>query len=103
MTAAPCPDTAADPVRVIRGLCRELAAARLRYANLLAAARATVSAARDGDPDALEFLVDELAAQHGQHDLDPRLHWVDEVGWTDEVGRSDEVGRPDGRSDEVGW
>ena len=47
-------------------LCRELAASRLQYANLLAAARATLAAARDGDPYALEFLADELAAQHGQ-------------------------------------
>ena len=64
---------------MIHRLCRELAAIRLSYANLLAAARATLAAARDGEPDALEYLADELAAQHGQHDLDP--------GWWDEVGR----------------
>lgn len=55
---------------MINRLCRELAAARLRYANLLAAARATLAAAREGDPHALEFLSDELVVQHGQHDLD---------------------------------
>jgi hypothetical protein len=42
----------------------------MQYANLLAAARATLAAARDGDPHALEFLSDELVVQHGQHDLD---------------------------------
>ena len=77
MTGRPRPNT--DPVRVIVRLCRELAALRLSYANLLAAARAALSAARDGEPDALEYLADELAAQHGQHDLD--------LGWRDEVGR----------------
>ncbi len=74
------PGAPADPVRVIRRLCRELAAARMRYANLLAAARATLAAARDGDPDALEFLADELAAQHQQHDLHHIRAWYDEVG-----------------------
>lgn len=79
MTPAPRPDVPpVDPVRVIRRLCRDLSAARMRYANLLAAARATLSAARDGDPDALEYLADELTAQHGQYDLDPS--WWDEVG-----------------------
>jgi hypothetical protein len=77
LSSRPRPD--ADPVRVIVRLCRELATTRLSYANLLAAARATLSAARDGEPDALEYLADELTAQHGQHDLDP--------GWWDEVGR----------------
>jgi hypothetical protein len=42
----------------------------MEYANLLAAARATLAAARDGDPHALEFLADELVVQHGQRDLD---------------------------------
>lgn len=81
MSAPPRPDAARpDPaVRVIFRLCRELAATRLRYANLLAATRATLSAARDGEPDALEYLADELIAQHGQHDRD--------LGWCDEVGR----------------
>jgi hypothetical protein len=50
----------------------------MQYANLLAAARATLAAARDGDPHALEFLADELVVQHGQHDLDHPRWW--EVG-----------------------
>ena len=80
MTPTPRPNATGDPVRVIHRLCRDLAAARMRYANLLAAARVTLSAARDGDPDALEFLADELATQHGQHDLDDTPAWYDEVG-----------------------
>ncbi len=66
------PDAASnDPaIRVINRLCRELAAARLQYANLLAAARVTVASARDGDPYALEFLEDELVVRHGQADLE---------------------------------
>jgi hypothetical protein len=87
MTLTPRPDAPVDPVLKIHRLCRELAATRLRYANLLAAARATIFAARDGDPDALEFLADELAVQHGQHNLDDRLRWIDEVGRVGEVGR----------------
>ncbi|MGL5862520.1 MAG: hypothetical protein ACRCY9_14805, partial [Phycicoccus sp.] len=43
---------------------KENARLRLRYANLLAAARATITAAHDGDPDALAYLVDELVALH---------------------------------------
>ena len=64
--------------RFIRRLCRELVAMRLSYSNLLAAARATLAAARDDESEALEYLADELAAQHGQHDLNPS--WWDEVG-----------------------
>lgn len=79
MTPTPRPDVPhPDPARVIGRLCRDLAALRLHYANLLAAARATLSAARDDEPDALDYLADELAAQHGQHDLNPS--WWDEVG-----------------------
>ena len=37
----------------------------VRYANLLAAARATIASDRDGDPDPLAILRDELDA-HGQ-------------------------------------
>lgn len=40
-----------------------LASVRMRYANLLAAARATLTAARDGDTHPLAYLIDELAAQ----------------------------------------
>lgn len=60
------PDAASDPATNLR---RELAAMRLRYANLLAATRATLAAVRDGDSYALEFLADELVVQHGQDDL----------------------------------
>jgi hypothetical protein len=78
MTPTPRPNVRpADPVRVIGRLCRDLAALRRSYADLLAAARATLSAARDDEPDALAYLADELAAQHGQHDLNPS--WWDEV------------------------
>lgn len=38
---------------------------RMRYANLLAAARATLTAARDGETNPLAYLIDELAT-HGQ-------------------------------------
>jgi hypothetical protein len=79
MTGTPRPDVPpTDPARVIRRLCHDLADLRLHYANLLAAARATLSAARDDEPDALDYLADELAAQHGQHDLNPS--WWNEVG-----------------------
>jgi hypothetical protein len=37
--------------------------ARLAYANLRAAARAALSAARDGEPDPFAYLIDEL---HGE-------------------------------------
>jgi hypothetical protein len=40
-----------------------LGSLRMRYANLLAAARATLTAARDGDTHPLAYLIDELAAQ----------------------------------------
>jgi len=36
---------------------------RMTHANLLAAARATVTAARDGEDDPLFYLIDELVAQ----------------------------------------
>ncbi len=40
-----------------------LATFRMRYANLLAAARATLTAARDGEAHPLAYLIDELTAQ----------------------------------------
>jgi hypothetical protein len=40
-----------------------LTSLRMRYANLLAAARATLTAARDGEAHPLVYLIDELAAQ----------------------------------------
>jgi len=46
-----------------------LALGRAQYADLLAAARATVAAARDGEADPLYYIRDELAAR-GQ--LPPR-------------------------------
>ena len=41
----------------------QLRAVRLDRANLLAAARAILAASRDGEPDPLSYLRDELAAQ----------------------------------------
>jgi hypothetical protein len=38
-----------------------LTSARTEFANLLAAAKATLAAAQDGDPDALSYLRDEVA------------------------------------------
>jgi hypothetical protein len=46
-------------------LWTQLARTRLRYANLAAAGRATLSASQDGeDPDSLSYLRDELAHPH---------------------------------------
>ena len=44
-------------------LAAELQNARLDRANLLAAARATIAAHHDGEPDHLSYLRDELNAQ----------------------------------------
>lgn len=58
----PTPDTAelqtlrAEKIR----LAADLAAARLESANRLAAIRAALGAAADGEPDPLEYLRDEL-------------------------------------------
>lgn len=41
-----------------------LALVRMTHANLLAAARATIAAAREGEADPLFYLVDELGARH---------------------------------------
>lgn len=59
MTNTPTP---ADNTEVTR-LRRSLAAVRMSYANLLAAARATLAADRDGEPNPLEYLRDELTQQ----------------------------------------
>ncbi|MGH3962835.1 MAG: hypothetical protein ACRDRY_06205 [Pseudonocardiaceae bacterium] len=59
------PDTTNDAVFENARLRGALASLRMRYANLLAAARATLTAARDGEAAPLAYLVDELAA-HGQ-------------------------------------
>jgi ABC-type transporter Mla subunit MlaD len=47
----------------ISRLSAELQATRLDRANLLAAARATIAAHHDGEPDPLFYLRDELRAQ----------------------------------------
>jgi len=46
----------------IMRLHAEVQAERLYHANLVAAARATISAYQDGEPDPLWYLRDELAA-----------------------------------------
>jgi hypothetical protein len=47
----------------IAELSAALARTRLAYADLLAAARATLGAQHDGEPDPLSYLRDELHAQ----------------------------------------
>jgi len=66
----------------------EFAALRTEYANLLAAARATLTATIDGDPTPLAYLVDELAAQDqlppqiAEQYGDPFAPWLDHRdGW----------------------
>lgn len=54
----------------------ELRAARLKLANLAAAGRATLAAIRDGEPDPLSYLRNELAAQGFLGDQDPT--WGDQ-------------------------
>jgi hypothetical protein len=54
-------DTAALSAEITR-LTAELRDTRLDHANLLAAARATISAALEGEPDPLNYLCDELTA-----------------------------------------
>lgn len=56
------PDTT-DATSETARLHRALAALRMHHANLLAAARATLTAARDGEAHPLAYLVDELGAQ----------------------------------------
>jgi len=55
-------------------LWTQLLRTRLEYANLRAAAQAALSAARDGEPDPLAYLTDELAGTwpSGQSTLDER-------------------------------
>jgi hypothetical protein len=68
----------------------ERAAARGDYANLVAAARATLLATIDGDPNPLAYLVDELAAQEllppqaqAHYGNDPLSPWLDHCdGWS---------------------
>jgi hypothetical protein len=53
---------ARDLATEVARLAAELAAARLGRANALAAMRATIGAQRDGEPDPLYYLRDELRA-----------------------------------------
>jgi hypothetical protein len=53
---------ARDLATEVARLAAELAAARLGHANALAAMRATIGAQRDGEPDPLYYLRDELRA-----------------------------------------
>src|SRR6185437_2230671 len=51
-----------DLATEVTRLSAELAAARLGHANALAAMRATIGAQRDGEPDPLYYIRDELSA-----------------------------------------
>ena len=53
---------ARDLATEVTRLSAELAAARLWHANALAAMRATIGAQRDGEPDPLYYIRDELNA-----------------------------------------
>lgn len=55
--------TIATALDTIPKLCSEIRRLRSRLADLVAAARATLSAHDDGEPDALYYLRDELEAQ----------------------------------------
>jgi hypothetical protein len=80
------PDTTGDATIENTRLRCALASLRMRYANLLAAARATLTATRDGEANPLAYLVDELAVQ-GQllpdgtgspiRDTDALAAWLD--------------------------
>ncbi|XVQ10049.1 hypothetical protein ACQP1W_47300 [Spirillospora sp. CA-255316] len=59
-------DSLSDTPRLISELAQlraEIDAHRLARANLVAAARATLAAQRDGEPDPFSYLRDELQAQ----------------------------------------
>ncbi|MFG1997790.1 hypothetical protein ACGFNU_01430 [Spirillospora sp. NPDC048911] len=58
-------------ISAVRNLLAELAQVRRNSANLTAAARATLTAAHDSEPDPLYYLRDELRAQ-GQLPPDER-------------------------------
>src|SRR5580704_11170525 len=51
-----------DLATEVTRLSAELAVARLWHANALAAMRATIGAQRDGEPDPLYYIRDELSA-----------------------------------------
>jgi hypothetical protein len=54
----------------VRRLAALLARARTEFANLLAATRATLAAHRDGEPDPLWYLRDQLAEHERQEEAD---------------------------------
>jgi 3-deoxy-D-arabino-heptulosonate 7-phosphate (DAHP) synthase class II len=65
--------TIATALDTIPKLCGEIRRLRSRLADLVAAARATLSAHDDGEPDALYYLRDELEAQgYRRHDNQER-------------------------------
>ena len=59
---------ARDLATEVTRLSAELAAARLWHANALAAMRATIGAQRDGEPDPLYYIRDELSAPQNLSD-----------------------------------
>jgi len=72
--------SAADVPRLVSELdrlCRALVRSRLRYANLAAAAHATLTATHDGDPDPAEYLRDELTHPTPTEPPPARAHRVD--------------------------
>ena len=72
MTKHPAVPREVDSLRTQIGSTRTaFAALRLRYANLVAAARVTLTADQDGDPDALEYLRDELSTYGQLPPIDP--------------------------------
>jgi len=73
-------DSALDVPRLVSEidrLCEALVRSRLRYANLAAAAHASLAAAEDGDPDPAEYLRDELTHPTPTEPLPDRAHRVD--------------------------
>jgi hypothetical protein len=69
LATAALADTPALTAEIMK-LRAQLAEERLDRANLAAAALATISAHRDGEPDPLSYLRDELTAQ-GHHPGSP--------------------------------
>ncbi|MFG1880260.1 hypothetical protein ACGFIV_36075 [Sphaerisporangium sp. NPDC049003] len=59
----------------IAKLRTELARTRRRRADLIAAARATLSAHHDGETDSLFYLRDELTAQHADYAKQGEARW----------------------------
>ena len=63
-----------DLATEVARLTAELAAARLGHANALAAMRATIAAQRDGEPDPMYYLHDELHAPQSAAETRPRAN-----------------------------